>query len=143
MIEFFHECVPMTITAQQRKHRYKGAVLKRAEAFWQAIFELHVPEKPVKGALILVINMTYPHTDVSAKANNGLPVPKLTVPDCDNINKLPQDAMAKLKYFTNDARIYNQNVIKWFGEMPGVHVKLYADPDWNKVYEKIRKGLKE
>ena len=139
ILTFFEPCVPPTITSQQRRHKYKQTDLKRAEAFWQAVMERHAPEKPVTGALVLKVFITYPHTGKSRAQYKGLPVPKLTVPDCDNANKLIQDAMQKCKYFKNDAHIYDLQVKKWFGDMPGICIKLYPDPEWDFLFKKKKK----
>lgn len=133
MIEFFVECTPPTITSQQRRHKYKQAKLKQAEAFWQAVMENNAPKEPLDGALVLHLSITYPHTNKSRELCDKLDlvaIPRTVKVDCDNINKLPQDAMAKCGYFVNDSRIYHLEVEKWFGDMPGVHVKLFADPEW-------------
>lgn len=138
MIEFFEECTPPTITAQQRRHKYKQVKLKQAEAFWMAVMEKHKPDKPLDGALVSEISITYPHTEKSRKLcdKQGLiAIPMITTLDCDNINKLPQDAMQKCGYMVNDSRIFNLNITKWRGDYPGVAVKLYQDDYWSAVME--------
>ena len=133
MITFFTACTPPTITAQQRRHEYKQSKLKQAEAFWLAIMEKHAPGKPLDGALKLDVAVTYPHTKKSLATCEKLGVmaiPKITVPDCDNINKLPQDAMAKCGYFVNDSRVYDLRITKWFGDIPGVAIDLRVDKEW-------------
>lgn len=133
-IDFFVPCVPPTITSQQRRHKYKQDRLKQATAFWQAVMEKNAPPKPLKGALILEISITFKHTKKSQKICEDLGVaaiPRLTTVDCDNINKLPQDAMAKCGYFENDSRIYDLRVLKWYGDFPGVNVILKVDEEWN------------
>ena len=136
MIQFFVECTPPTITSQQRRHNYKQAKLKQAEAFWKAVMEINAPNKPLKGVLRLDVSVTYPHTNKSCKVAEKLSlyaIAKITTPDCDNINKLIQDAMAKCGYFENDSRIYHLEVTKWHGDIPGVAVKLERDEYWTKI----------
>jgi len=136
MIEFFVECTPPKITSQQRRHGYKQAKLKQAEAFWRAVMEVNAPNKPMRGVLRLEIAVTYPHTDKSrkiAEKHSLLAIAKVTVPDADNLNKLPQDAMQKCGYFQNDSHIYNLNISKWHGDVPGIYVKLERDSYWNNI----------
>jgi Holliday junction resolvase RusA-like endonuclease len=135
-IEFFVECNPPKITSQQRRHGYKQAKLKQAEAFWKAVMEINAPAKPLKGALRLVIDVTYPHTKQSkiiCERTGRMAIPKLTTPDFDNISKIPVDAMAKCDYFENDSRIFDGRIRKWHGDVPGVAVCLWTDVEWNEI----------
>lgn len=135
-IKFFIECTPPTITSQQRRHNYKQAKLVKAEAFWKAVMEINAPKKPLKGALHLVIDVTYPHTKNSkaiCERTGKMAIPKLTTPDFDNISKIPTDAMAKCNYFENDSRIFDGRIQKWHGDIPGVAVHLWTDMEWNEV----------
>lgn len=127
-IEFFHEFTPPKTTNQQRRQSAAGGYLhdagRIAKATWQAVLEQYKPEKPLSGAVKAVIILTWPHTLKSAKMRAGLPVPKTTRPDGDNLIKMIKDVMQKTGYFKDDAQIYSETIERWHGEIPGVSVTI-------------------
>lgn len=131
-IEFFHECIPPTATAQQRRHNLSGqtyhpASVRRAKALLVAIFERHAPAETIRGPVRIVLMVTWPHTRESARIAAKLKVPavyKDTTPDADNFEKLAWDAMAKAGYFENDSRIADHRTVKFWGDIPGISVHL-------------------
>lgn len=127
-IEFFHEFVPPKTTVQERRQNKSGGYLHEAgriaKATWRAVLEQHRPPQPLEGPVKMTIIITWPHTQRSRKQNLGLPVPKITRPDGDNLIKMIKDVMTLLSYWKDDAQVYSETVERWHGEIPGVAVKI-------------------
>lgn len=122
--EFFHQCIPPTTTAQQQGYRrYKTPKKKYAEAFWEAVFRQHAPDKPATKAVALEITISHPLTKAQAKKGFSI-VPKLSRPDCDNYAKLILDAMAKTGYVNDDQQIYDLRITKYHSTLPGIAVTI-------------------
>ena len=132
-ISFFEQCKLPTTTAQQKRHSkgfaYDTTQIKYARALFQAIFEKHKPGKPLDGALVLKLELHYPHTIKTAKEATKYGcarIPKTTAPDWDNIPKIPCDAMFKAGFVANDARIFDGQCKKWHCDIEGVDVLIYT-----------------
>lgn len=133
-IEFFHEFTPPTATAQGRRQNthggYQHAAGRNAKAIFQAIFEKHVQEKPLRGALVLKVVATWPHTKESAqraRKTGRIAVPKTTRPDGDNYLKLLKDAVMDAGLIVDDANIYDEQIKRYYGELPGISVQLWEE----------------
>ena len=125
-IEFFHQCQPPTATAQQRQFFSKGKTAltpaaKKAAATWQAIVEPHRPDEPMTGAIEVSIMLTW------ERKRQVLIESKTTKPDLDNIAKLILDAMTKAGYWVDDAQVSRLQLEKFWGELPGVLVKVIEE----------------
>lgn len=127
MIEFF---VPMelpTTTHQQKKVSVKNGQPRfyepddvvAARAKFMAYFSHFVPPNKLKAPLRLTTKWIYP---MKKGTYNGQW--KITKPDTDNIIKLPQDCLAELGFFENDAGIASNIIEKFWGDPCGVYVKL-------------------
>jgi len=118
-ISFFHECDPPKSTAQQRQFFRKGTTLtpaaKKAKATWLAIVEQYKPDKPLRGALSVIITITWYHKKKGVE-------PRTTRPDLDNVAKLLLDAMTKAGYWNDDNQVYDLRLTKFNGPLPGVSV---------------------
>lgn len=129
MIEFFHECILPTTTAQSQGYRrYKSGKKKYAEAFFLAIMEQHKPAIPLDGPLICCIILTYPLLKEHIKKGLTL-VPKDTRPDWDNSAKMICDAITKAKLWADDARVYDGRVVKYYGEFPGIAITIKKESE--------------
>lgn len=123
-IEFFHECILPTTTAQgQGYRRYKSGKKKYAEAFFLAIMEQHRPERPLTGPLECVITLTFPLTKEQEKKGLTL-VPKDTRPDWDNSAKIIADAITKAGIWEDDGRVFDGRVRKFYGLITGIAVSI-------------------
>jgi Holliday junction resolvase RusA-like endonuclease len=47
-----------------------------------------------------------------------------TGPDCDNLSKTPVDVLSKLSFWCNDSQIFDNRVVKGWGDFPGVRVTI-------------------
>lgn len=130
IIEFFHQFVPPKSTFQQRNKNYvKTKNAKLANAIYQAVLEQHAPQKPLDGEIILEVTLIWPHTKKSKQKaiqrNLGL-LPKTTKPDGINCMKGIEDIMTKLKYWNDDAIVYDEHVRRYYGVVPGMYVKVQS-----------------
>jgi Holliday junction resolvase RusA-like endonuclease len=123
-IEFFHECILPTATAQgQGYRRYKSGKKKYAEAFFLAIMEQHKPARPLTGALKSCITLTYPLTKQQIKKGLTL-VPKDTRPDYDNAAKIINDAINKAGLWEDDCKVADGRIVKYYGIVTGIAVTI-------------------
>lgn len=146
MIDFFIDCVPPTVTAQQKgvttrgfklskrgKRRpiivhYKKAELEALEAQMIAWFRPHAPAVPMEGPIRCEIRFIYPWTEALKKKRlKGALRPfvgKDTKPDRDNITKLPTDVLTACKFWHDDAQVCGGELLKGWGDRPGIHVTI-------------------
>lgn len=122
-IEFFLPMIPPTITAQQHKvshgRFYDPPELKMAKMKLRDSLIPYVPEKPLDGALRLIVKWCFP---VKGKHQNG--EYKTTKPDTDNLNKALKDIMEDLNFFVNDSRVASEIIEKFWADIPGVYIRL-------------------
>lgn len=122
-IEFFLPMIPPTITAQQHKvshgRFYDPPELKMAKMKLRDSLIPYVPEKPLDGALRLIVKWCFP---VKGKHQNG--EYKTTKPDTDNLNKALKDIMEDLNFFVNDSRVASEIIEKFWADIPGVYICL-------------------
>lgn len=120
-IEFFHEFVPPTATAQSRRHLRNGHThptdeVKRAAALLRAVMEPHAPVFPLTGPLSVGLLWTWPGSEQ--------PAWKITRPDLDNLAKLALDAMTKTGYWQDDSQVCEFTTAKFTGPIPGLAVTV-------------------
>ena len=122
-IEFFLPMIPPTITAQQHKishgRFYDPPELKMAKMKLRDSLIPYVPEKPLDGALRLIVKWCFP---IKGKHQNG--EYKTTKPDTDNLNKTLKDIMEDLNFFVNDSRVASEIIEKFWADIPGVYICL-------------------
>ena len=122
-IELFLPMIPPTITAQQHKvshgRFYDPPELKMAKIKLKDSLIPYVPEKPLDGALRLIVKWCFP---VKGKHQNG--EYKTTKPDTDNLNKALKDIMEDLNFFINDSRVASEIIEKFWADIPGVYICL-------------------
>lgn len=128
MIVFDIPGEPPRTTAQQarsgtgrngRHYHYKTERLKAAEAQLIAGMMPHRPKKPLEGALELYVDWRF-------KAGRGHKPgePKTTRPDTDNLQKLLKDCLTKCGFWKDDAQVYCEQVMKLWGDAPGIHIEI-------------------
>lgn len=130
---FFVDCVPPTVTAQQKGVRivrgrplyYVKGKVRSARDFYWSIFEQNRPPVPFDGALRALIVLTYPWRSRETNKTRALRwVPMPVRPDWDNLGKLPYDVLSELSYWNDDGQVFDGRVVKGWGERPGVRVTI-------------------
>lgn len=128
-IEFFKQFVPPKTTVQQRRQNKQGGYLhcsgRVAAATWKAVLEQHKPPHTIQGPIRITIALTWPHTARTRRI--AAAVPKTTRPDGDNLIKMIKDIMTKLGYWNDDAQVYSETIERFYGEIPGVFVRIEAE----------------
>lgn len=137
MLSFELPITPPTATAQQKKHyynknlgrvaTYKPKNVISAENLLMTALYPHKPAYPFGGALSVSIVFYFPFRKTEKKSviKAGLPVPKTTKPDLDNMAKNLLDAMTKLGYWDDDALIFDLTLMKYYA--PEGKIKIEID----------------
>lgn len=83
------------------------------------------PKEPLQGALILKVDWIYPWRTSEPKKNkvNGL-MPCITKPDCDNLSKQLQDCLTKLRFWEDDAQVFQLIFSKYYGDYSGIDIEI-------------------
>ena len=123
--EFFMAIIPPTTTHQQKKVKvvkdkpifYEPADLKAARAKLMAHLGKHIPSEKYTGAVRMVTKWCFPLT-----GNHSDGEYKTTVPDCVNSQKLLEDCMTDLGYWTDDALVVSTVIEKFWAEKPGIYI---------------------
>lgn len=132
-IEFF---VPMdklpTVTAQQKGCKvigdkpkfYTKQNVRAVEKFYKFILLGHKPERPMAGAITLMIGYQFP-----ARKPHKDGQPKTTRPDTDNLIKLVKDVMTDVGFWYDDSQVFLETYSKIYSKTPGLYfcIKEY-DP---------------
>lgn len=124
-MEFFMPMLPPTVTHQEKKIKvvngkpivYEPPELKDARAKLTAHLSRHKPEKPMTGAVRLVVRWLFPagkHLDGEYKT---------TKPDTDNLQKLLKDCMTDLGFWKGDEIVASELCEKFWAEITGIYVK--------------------
>jgi len=116
-----------TITHQQKKVSvvndkpvfYEPAELKAARAKLMAHLGQHVPPKPYKHRVRLIVKWCFP---ITGKAADGQY--KHTKPDIDNSQKLLFDCMTECGYWKDDALVVSLIAEKFWAALPGIYIKI-------------------
>ena len=121
-IEFFMPMVPPT--AQMRKvtrtgRMYDPPEVKAMKAKLEAHLAQHRPERPMDGAVCLVVLWKWPTTK-----NHKDGELKITRPDTDNLQKALKDCMTKLGYWWDDAQVAVETVAKSYNTVPGIGISI-------------------
>ena len=123
MISFFIPGEPPTVTAQQKGYSrktgkfYKKADLKDAEQKYMAYAYQARPERPIEGAVYLIVSFRFSVTGKHYDCE-----PKITRPDTDNMVKLLKDCLTRCGYWLDDAQVALETVGKYWRSTPGISV---------------------
>ena len=124
--EFFLPMVKVpTSTHQMKKTKivngkviyYEDAELKAVRAKLEAHLSWHVPKQKYTGPVRLVVKWLFP---ITGKHTDG--EYKTTKPDLDNSQKLLNDVMTFLGFWTDDSFVVSLVVEKFWSEKPGIYV---------------------
>lgn len=127
IISFFLPMKPPTVTHQEKKvHVVKGKPvhyepdrLQAARSKFMAYLGQHAPEKPMQGAVRLMVKWCFPITGKHADGQW-----KITKPDTDNLQKLLKDCMTDLGFWKDDAQVASEIVEKFWAKTPGMFIAL-------------------
>ena len=134
-IEFWVECIPPKATAQASTmimRRADGTPFigkaKRGVKTREELMTLLMPFRPLvpfEGAIYLEVDWVYPWRKSEPKKNktDGR-MPCSTRPDADNLVKFLGDIFQRLGYFLDDSQIADLRFRKWWGDRPGIGVKM-------------------
>lgn len=121
-IKFFVELdhIPSTTAQQKGYNRYTGQFYTKGKVqevkdLYTLLLRTHRPEQPLAGALRLVVKFYYP---VKRPHKDG--EPKTTRPDTDNMIKLLKDVATSCGYWTDDAQIADERVVKAYSNPSGI-----------------------
>ncbi len=125
--EFFMPMLPPTTTQQTHQVAvvkgkpvfYEPAELKAARSKLMAHLGQHVPAKKYTTAVRLVTKWCFP---ITGKHQDG--EYKGTKPDCSNLQKMFEDIMTDLGYWTDDALIASAITEKFWAERPGIYIRI-------------------
>lgn len=123
--DFFLHMNPPTCTHQEKKigvrngkpYTYEPPELKEARAKLTAYLGQHVPEEKYTGPVRLTTKWCFP---IKGKHKNG--EYRTSRPDVTNLQKLFEDVMTDLGYWTDDALIVSAITEKFWAERPGIYV---------------------
>lgn len=116
-----------TITHQQKQVTvvngkpvfYEPAELKTARAKLMAHLGQHTPERKYTGPIRLVTKWCFP---ITGKHKDG--EWKTTTPDVTNLQKLLEDVMTDLGYWTDDKLIVSAITEKFYARLTGIYIKI-------------------
>lgn len=131
-IEFFIPMIPPTVTHQEQKIGVRGSKpfvyederLRAARAKLRDHLAGRRPERPLRGAVQLVVKWCFPR----GRHPNGQY--RDTPPDTDNLQKLLKDVMTALHYWRDDAQVASETCEKFWAEIPGLYIfasEIYGD----------------
>ena len=138
MKSFRLNIVPPTTTAQQKKIRIiqKGgkhmpmmydpkSVVEAKEKLKGHLLE-HVPPSPLMGPLAVEIDWVWPwrKSELKGRINAYDRFPCDNRPDIDNLCKAFFDCMTNTGFWGDDSQIYDLRFRKWWGDKPGIEVKI-------------------
>lgn len=112
--------------AKGKPQFYEPDNLKAARAKLTAHLAAHKPEKPLRGAVRLLVKWCYPrgktHRDGEYRTSR---------PDTDNLQKLLKDCMTDVGFWKNDAQVASEICEKFWANVPGVYVcaEEIAEPE--------------
>ncbi len=127
-------CIPPRTTKQHLRivrningqtRAFQPAKVKQAEESILDLFLPYAPPTPLTGPLKVELTLVYPWRKAEPKKNRqGRRRWKDTRPDLDNSGKLIIDAIAP-KFFIDDAQICSMDYQKFWGDTPGIGLKIY------------------
>lgn len=129
-LEFFIPMIPPTCTHQEKKVRiisgkpvfYEPPQVKAARQKLMGNLIKHKPDKPIKGAVWLLVKWCFP----KGKHKDG--EYKITKPDTDNLQKLLMDCMTDTGYWLDDAQVASEICEKFWADLPGIYIKVVELP---------------
>lgn len=124
-LEFFMPMIPPTATHQEKQVRvvkgkpvfYEPPELKAARSKLTAHLVGHRPERPLEGAVRLVVKWCFPRN-----GNHHDGEYRITKPDTDNLQKLLKDCMTAAGFWKDDAQVASEICEKFWADVPGIYI---------------------
>lgn len=135
MIECFLVCVPPTANHQRKKIIQVGPwtrlgdkpELIAAKQMIDNILAPHRPIRPMVGPVTLTLEYTWPWNKGETRRNRSRRlIPRTSRPDCSNAAKTLEDRLVALRFIEDDAQVVELVVRKFFGDYPGIGVRIEA-----------------
>jgi len=133
-VAFRLDCVPPTATAQQkgafvcggRVRFFTKKKVRQSENFLAALLSMHVPDVPFSEPVAVTVRWTFPWRKSERKSvtRAGEPIPHVSRPDLDNLEKNLLDVLTRLRFWTDDSLIATKLTSKWWGPNPGIDVTI-------------------
>ena len=96
---------------------YDTPEVKAARAKLTGHLAKHAPEKPLRGAVRLLVKWCFPrdksHRDGEYRTSR---------PDTDNLQKLLKDCMTKCGFWKDDAQVASEICEKFWADIPGLYI---------------------
>ncbi|MCM1167097.1 MAG: RusA family crossover junction endodeoxyribonuclease [Ruminococcus sp.] len=126
-LEFFMAMKPPTATYQEKKltvrngkpHTYEPPNVRDTREKLTAHLARFAPEKPLSGAVRLVVKWLFP----KGKAHKDGEY-KTTRPDTDNLIKLLKDCMTELHFWHDDSQVASEINEKFYADTTGIFIRL-------------------
>ena len=133
-LSFRLDCIPPTATAQQkgafvcggRVRFFTKKKVRQSENFLAALLSMHVPDGPFSEPVAVTVRWTVPWRKSERKSvtRAGEPIPHVSRPDLDNLEKNLLDVLTRLRFWTDDSLIATKLTSKWWGPNPGIDVTI-------------------
>ena len=117
--------------AKGKPQFYEPDNVKAARAKLTAHLARHKPEKPLRGAVRLVVKWCYPRGKTHRNGEY-----RTSRPDTDNLQKLLKDCMTAVGFWKNDAQVASEICEKFWADVPGVYVCAEEIAEPEKVRDK-------
>ena len=96
---------------------YDPPALKAARMKLTGYLARYKPEKPMRGAVRLLVKWCYPR---GKSHKNG--EYRITRPDTDNLQKLLKDCMTAVGFWKDDAQVASEICEKFWADIPGLYI---------------------
>lgn len=124
--------VPMIVpTATQQMHKigvrngkpyiYEPQALKAARSKLSDFVGPHRPDKPMTGALRLVVKWCFERSGAHRDGEY-----KTSKPDTDNLNKMLKDVMTQNGFWKDDAQVASEIIEKFYSDIPGLYIEVVS-----------------
>ncbi len=133
-VSFRLDCVPPTATAQQkgafvcggRVRFFTKKKVRQSENFLAALCSMHVPDVPFSEPVAVTMSWTFPWRKSERKSTvrAGVPIPHVSRPDLDNLEKNLLDVLTRLRFWTDDSLVAVKSTSKWWGPNPGIGIAI-------------------
>ena len=133
-MKFKLKMIPPTATAQQKGafvcgghiRFYTKKKVRQSENFLAALLSMHVPDVPFSGPVSLTARWEFPWRKSERKSvtRAGEPIPHVSRPDLDNLEKNLLDVLTRLRFWTDDSLVTEKLTSKWWGPKPGIDIEI-------------------
>jgi Holliday junction resolvase RusA-like endonuclease len=134
MIRVKLNITPPTATAQQKGatirngfiHFYKKDKVKDAEDFLELLLKPHAPAEPISGPVYVQVRWCFPYrkSEPERVTRSGKEIPHTKRPDLDNLEKNLLDVLTRLKFWTDDSRVFSKSTAKFWGPEPYLAIAI-------------------